>query len=223
MAQLTTAKAKRFYDRFGAKQDQQDFYEAPAIEFLLAHGDFARARNVFELGCGTGRLAQELFSNDLPPTARYHGIDISTTMVTLTEEKLAAFSPRATVTLESGDAALPCPAQSVDRFLATYVFDLLPPREIRRLLTEAHRILQPGGLLCLASITPGTTFMSRIVMGIWSGLSRFAPALLGGCRPIRLSDYLDSVQWQTKKHEVVVAWGIASEVVIAGRVEPGIP
>ena len=36
MPTLTTSEAKRLYDRFGAKQDKQDFYEAPAIAFLLA-------------------------------------------------------------------------------------------------------------------------------------------------------------------------------------------
>ena len=219
MAHLSTAEAKRFYDRFGAKQDQQDFYEAPAITYLLDHGDFAHASSLFELGCGTGRLARELLLNHLSATATYRGVDISSTMVALAEEKLAPFAPRTTVTPVPGDLPLPCPPQSVDRFLATYVFDLLPDQEIRRLLAEAHRILQPGGLLVLAGITPGTTLVSRLVMGIWSGLARLAPKLTGGCRPIRLGDYLDSTRWQVKEHDVVVAWGIASEVVIAERLE----
>ncbi len=52
--------AKRFYDRIGAWQDAQ-IYERSALEHLVAHSDFEHASSVFELGCGTGRLAECLF------------------------------------------------------------------------------------------------------------------------------------------------------------------
>jgi len=160
---LTTPEAKRFYDRFGAKQDKQDFYEAAAIDVLLAHGDFNHAHSVFELGCGTGRLARTLLLNFLPATTTYCAVDISSTMVALAADKLSQFSGRAEVSIYSGEGNLPVSSQSADRFLATYVFDLLSVPELRRMLGEAHRILQPGGLLCLAGVTSGATFLSRVV------------------------------------------------------------
>ena len=43
------------------------------------------------------------------------------------------------------------------------------------------------------------------------------PALVGGCRPITLVDELDSRDWDVRRHGTVVAWGVASEVVIATR------
>ena len=217
MPTLTIAEAKKFYDRFGQKQDKQDFYEAPAIAALLAHGDFAHARSVFELGCGTGRLAQMLFLNYLPSTSIYRGVDVSSTMVALATDRLSAFSERAVVSIYSGDSDLPAQSQSVDRFLATYVLDLLPEEGIRRVLDEANRIVQPGGLLCLAGITPGTTVLSRVVMGLWSGLWSLVPSAVGGCRPIRVSEYLTPGQWRIQHHRVVAAYGIASEILIACR------
>ncbi len=120
MTTLTTAEAKRFYDRFGAKQDRQDFYEAPAIEFLLSHGDFAHAQSIFELGCGTGRLARTLLQDYLPSIATYRGVDISSTMVVLAKEKLSGFDERAVVSIESGESDLPVASRSIDRFVATY-------------------------------------------------------------------------------------------------------
>lgn len=214
---LTIAQAKKFYDRFGSRQDRQDFYEAPAVAALLAHGDFAHAQSVFELGCGTGRLAQGLLRDTLPSTATYHAVDISSTMVALASEKLAAFAPRAAVTLYSGQSALPAPSQSADRFLATYVLDLLPEEEIRRVLAEAHRILGPGGLLCLAGITPGNTLASRIVMGLWSVLFGLAPSAVGGCRPIRATHNFTTAQWRVRHHRVIATLGIASEILVASR------
>jgi ubiquinone/menaquinone biosynthesis C-methylase UbiE len=214
---LTTPEAKRFYDRFGARQDKQDCYEAPAIEFLLAHGDFDHARSVFELGCGTGRLARTLLLNLLPPTATYRAVDISSTMVALARDRLAQFSGRAEVSIYSGEGNLPAASQSADRFLATYVFDLLSEQELLRMLGEAQRILQPGGLLCVAGITTGTTVLSRMVMGLWRIVFTFAPSLVGGCRPTRLREYLSDDRWQLKHRRVVVAYGIASEILIASR------
>jgi ubiquinone/menaquinone biosynthesis C-methylase UbiE len=214
---LTIPEAKSFYDRFGAKQDKQDFYEAPAIEFLLENGDFTHARGIFELGCGTGSLARVLLLNYLPATSTYRAVDISSTMVALATNRLSEFSERAVVSIYSGETDLPASSHSADRFLATYVFDLLSKEEVHRMLGEAHRILRPGGLLCLAGVTPGTTILSRIVMGLWSGLFRIVPSVVGGCRPIRLDEYVSADRWQLKHHRVVVAYGIASEVLVACR------
>jgi len=215
---LTIPEAKSFYDRFGAKQDKQDFYEAPAIHLLLEKGDLTHARSIFELGCGTGSLARGLLLNRLPSTSTYRAVDISSTMVALATNRLSEFSERAMVSIYSGETDLPASSHSADRFIATYVFDLLSKEEVHRMLGEARRILQPGGLLCLAGITPGTTFLSRIVMGLWSGLFWVAPSAVGGCRPIRLEKYLSADRWQLKHHRIVVAYGIASEVLVLRRV-----
>jgi hypothetical protein len=51
----------------------------------------------------------------------------------------------------------------------------------------------------------------------WTGVWARWPALVGGCRPIRLVDVLDPSQWVVSYQRTVVAWGIASEVVIATR------
>ena len=55
---LSHEEAQRFYDRFGAKQDWQRFYEDRAISELVAHGALADAQSVVEFGCGTGRIAR---------------------------------------------------------------------------------------------------------------------------------------------------------------------
>src|SRR5262249_55639663 len=152
-AMLTRTEARAFYDRFGARQDAQAFYEDPAIDELLRHADFDTAGVVCEFGCGTGRVAGRLLGETLPHTARYMGWDLSPTMVELARPRLARFGQRACVELTDGSPSLPIPSQSVDRFLSTYVFDLLPSNEIAACLVEAYRVLQLGGKLCLVGLT----------------------------------------------------------------------
>ena len=57
---ISPAEARAFYDRLGSWQDASGLFENPGIRALLKAGDFGAARNVLELGCGTGRVAAEL-------------------------------------------------------------------------------------------------------------------------------------------------------------------
>src|SRR5262245_12531739 len=147
---LTRAEARAFYDRFGARQDSQGFYEDAALDVLVQHGDFENAAAVFELGCGTGRFAARLLAAHLPPTARYRGVDLSPTMVTLARERLRPWTGRADV--EPSDGSPPRGDALWDRFVSTYVLDLLSPQDIAGTLAGASRLLRPGGLLCVVSL-----------------------------------------------------------------------
>lgn len=66
---LTHQQARAFYDRLGAKQDWQAFYELLATNNLSAHAGFDQTQSVFEFGCGTGAFAECLLSSHLPPHA----------------------------------------------------------------------------------------------------------------------------------------------------------
>lgn len=221
MRTLTFEEAKAYYDGFGAKQDSQVFYEGPAVKTLVENSYFDQAATVFEFGCGTGRFAQELLADHLPSNARYRGVDISTTMVQLATKRLRPFGPRATVAQISDETGIQLEGSSIDRFVSTYVFDLLPSVSAQKVLAQAHRALQANGLLCLVSITPGKSFVSRIVMETWGWIFSQKPSLVGGCRPTQLAELLPATEWQIRYQTVVVAWGIASEVVIAAPIEVG--
>lgn len=214
MRTLEVEEARAFYDRFGSKQDRQSFYEAPALETLVARCALAQAHAVFELGCGTGRLAEMLLREHLPADACYLGVDISSTMITLASQRLAPFASRARVRQVEGEPRFPLEDASVDRVISTYVLDLMPEPAIRQALCEARRVLAPGGLLCLAGITNGTSAASRAVMGAWQWLFARKPSWLGGCRPLALEGFLSN-GWEIRFLRTIVACGIASEVVIA--------
>jgi len=214
---LSRDEARRFYDRFGARQDSQAFYEDRAVEELIRAADFADARRVVEFGCGTGRFAARLLAELLPASATYVGYDLSSTMVELARQRLQAFGHRARVEQSDGSAELPLPDDACDRFVSNYVLDLLPEPEIQRVLAEAHRLLEPGGLICLTGLTTGAGPLSRVVMTVWRALHRLRPSLVGGCRPIEVVRLLPAAEWEIEHHTKVVAWGIPSEVLVGRK------
>jgi ubiquinone/menaquinone biosynthesis C-methylase UbiE len=203
------------YDRIGRVQDLQAVYEHRAIAALLAHADFEHARAACELGHGTGAFAQRLLARHLPAEARYTGIDVSPRMHGLAARRLHDYAGRVELRLSDGSLRLPFPDGAFDRFVATYVLDLLGPDDIRLVLEEAHRLLTPGGLLCVAGLTAGATRPARLVTRAWRALWSFRPALVGGCRPIALADHLDPAAWSLRHHATVTTFAISSEVVVA--------
>jgi len=213
---LSPDQARRVYDRIGRAQDWQRFYEDAATTELVAHAAFDDALTIFELGCGTGRFAAGLLAGHLPQVARYLGVDVSPRMLTLASDRLRPWHDRAAVAMADGDTPrVPMPERSVDRFVSNYVFDLLSPETTRDALDEARRVLAPGGLLCVTGLTPGERGLARFVSRAWKDVWMRRPALVGGCRPIHLVDALDPSEWDVRHRRAVVAWGIASEAVIA--------
>ena len=174
---------------------------------------------MFELGCGTGRLAENLLARHLPADARYLGADISDTMVTLSQARLRRFGGRAHVLRADGTVPLPVASGGFDRFLAVYVFDLLGPGDAGAVIAQARRLLRPGGLLCAVSLAPGQAPAARLVSQTWTGIWSRAPGLVGGCRPIRLEPLLDG--WHITHRALVTAWALTSEVIVAAA--PGQP
>jgi ubiquinone/menaquinone biosynthesis C-methylase UbiE len=213
---LKPHEAKKFYDRFGKRQDSQSFYEDKATNDLIAHGDFGEAANVFEFGCGTGRFAERLLTAHLPASATYTGYDLSSTMVGLAGQRLAAFKARMQVIQTDGTIRFLVGDSSVDRIVSAYVLDLLSATDISAFFREAYRILQIGGKIGLVGLTTGTTWDPRIVTAAWFSIFRMRPSLVGGCRPVRLTRFLDTNLWQLGYHRVATAFGIPSEVLVAG-------
>jgi ubiquinone/menaquinone biosynthesis C-methylase UbiE len=214
---LSHQEARRVYDRIGARQDTQAFYEDVTTRELIRHGNFSSAGAVFEFGCGTGRFARMLLGDHLGPTATYRGVDLSPAMVGLAERRLSEFGERARVVLTDGGAPSSEPPASFDRFVSNFVFDLLSEADIAAVVSEAHRMLRPGGLLCLASLSPGHGVVSRTVIRVWSFVHRLDPRFVAGCRPIELLTFLEEERWKVRHHQALAPFGLPSEAVVAER------
>ena len=211
---ISKDEARWFYDKFGAKQDRQGFYEDEALDRLIELGRFSEAQCVFELGCGTGRLAARLLSDHLPASARYTGVDLSPTMVGLAKDRLAPFGQRCEVHASEGEFEISRYGGPFDRVVSTYVLDLLSFADIQACMNAAHAAMAEEGLFCHAGLTRGTGPISRTTSALWTLVHRINPMLVGGCRPLTLADHIPQEQWLLVRREVVVSATIASEVVI---------
>ena len=213
----SAAEIKRFYDRLGRLLDTQAFYEDRGMSEIAAHGRFEEAKAVFEFGCGTGRLAGRLLAGYLPRDSRYLGVDVSETMAAIASKRLARWGPRVEVKRTDGSLAFPAAGAAFDRFLTTYVLDLLSDQAIGEVLNEARRILAPGGLFCAATLTHGAGGLSRLVSRVWQSVHDIRPMLLGGCRPISISGRLPADGWTMEHQAIIARWGLTSEVLIARK------
>lgn len=212
---LSPSEVEAFYDRFGRKLDTQAFYANPALDDLRAHALFSEAKKVFEFGCGTGQFAALLLSHDLPAGASYIGCDVSRTMVELAKKKLVNYRERTQVIRTDGTMLFPIPDHSVDRVVATYVLDLLSEGDTESFFLEAYRKLNAGGKVCLVSLTEGASRLSHMVTTIWIWVFHLNASLVGGCRPVRLEGYIDTRLWSLEYRNVVVAFGVPSEILVA--------
>ena len=113
--------------------------------------------------------------------------------------------------------SFPVPDASCDRVVSTYVLDLLSPADGAAFVAEARRVLRPGGMLALASLAPGRTPTARLVTRLWQALWSLNPALLGGCRPLRLGALLDADEWIVLASFPVTDWFLSSDVLVARR------
>ena len=94
--------------------------------------------NALEIGCGLGRLLKQLDGIDV------HGIDASKSM--LAEAK--NYAPKATVKWCDGSGSIPYEDECFDFVFSIIVFQHIPDTAaVQRYLTEAHRVLRPGGRL----------------------------------------------------------------------------
>ena len=214
---LDHRQARRIYDRIGRWQDTRPLSERRAMDEIAWRGDFYNAAAVLEFGCGTGRFATRLLETKLPAGAAYLGLDVSPTMVGLAREALALWGGRTRVELSDGSTTLPVADGEYDRLLSTYVLDLLSPSDSETLLDEAYRALRPRGLLALASLTPGSTPPSRALAGLWKGLWRIDPRVVGGCRPVELAALIAPERWRVRDRLTVTRSALSSEVLIAER------
>lgn len=103
---------------------------------------------VLDLCCGTGYVARQVAAAH--PKATVHALDASPEMLDVGRRKVAK-QGLDRVHLVHGDAAqLPFPDDSADVVTAAFAFHELPRPVRTRSISEAQRVLRPGGrLLCM--------------------------------------------------------------------------
>ena len=209
---ISTDDARCFYDRLGAGHDLGQRFERAAKARGLQRLALQPGLHVLNVGLGTGK-EQAQIQAAVAPGGVAHGVDLSRTMLHLSRDRVAPPGNRALC--EADGRRLPFPAAAFDRTFSSYVLDLIPAGDIPHMLSEMRRVLRPDGRLVLVSLTEGTTLPSRVLVAAWKGFYRLSPYALGGCWPVRLTYPLLLVGFSAVEREVVVQWGMPSEVLVA--------
>jgi SAM-dependent methyltransferase len=136
---------------------------AQLVRFVRGLGDAGRA---LDLGCGDGRLSSELGAGELTAA------DVSAVALERARKRL----PGATVVELEPDAPLPFADSSFDLVLCTETLEHV--RDVQLLLSEARRVLRPGGTLALTTPAHGRlTGLDVVVRGFERRFDPLSPHL----------------------------------------------
>ena len=150
-----------YYVAFGRKGQEDEEFFATAVDVVRAleaelkrlPGNDRRARRALEIGCGPGRLMRPMSWS----FGEIHGVDVSDEMIRLAAGNLQSV-PNAFPRRTDG-TSLDCYANGFFDYVYSYaVFQHIPSRDVVfRYLTEARRVLKPGGILrCQINGLPST-------------------------------------------------------------------
>lgn len=135
---------------------QLDALPKGAIEWALGVGnplawvELRPGEAVVDLGCGAG-VDTLLTAAEVGPTGRAVGVDFLTEQVERAR-CFAAESGAGNVEFYEGEMeSLPLPDSSMDVVISNGSINLSARKS--RVLAEAHRVLRPGGRLCVADLT----------------------------------------------------------------------
>jgi phospholipid N-methyltransferase len=228
---LTREEARQVYDKYAEKtdlrsgQDAASGYGGPAVSALLNMADFDSATKVLEYGTGQGKLAELVLNSNPDSSLFWQGIDQSPNMVKGFQQRcVATFGPErcAIDFLESGNPSdVKVEPGTYDRFVSTYVLDLMSEEDMYKVLDLAETSLCPDkGMLLLAGITWGYTKSIRTFYTtlVWEFMYQIRRKKVGGCRPQALQPYLKARGWRIEKVETTLPVGypwMASEVICA--------
>lgn len=139
---------------------------------------------VLEVAVGPGLTFLELARRAGKDTMLY-GIDISTSMLQLTERRLRSHGFSQFQLKEGSARQLPFEEKSFDVLYNGYMLDLIPEKDMPGILAEFKRVLKPGGRMVLLNMSKPDDQVATL----WEKVYQFLPPtlvlyMMGGCRPV---------------------------------------
>jgi ubiquinone/menaquinone biosynthesis C-methylase UbiE len=217
MDQLKTSRqeTRLWYDRISRWYDLfSQPWEGPARRAGLQMLAIQPGEKVLEIGPGTGHGLVAL-ARAAGLSGRVYGLDLSPSMLAITQKRLHNLNTSDNVMLLVADATcLPFPGKSFNALFASFVIELFEPDEISFLLNGCHELLHTGGRLCAVSMTrTGPSLLGRRLYE-W-GQRRF-PRLID-CRPIYLSKALESAGFEIQASARLSSLDLPVEIVLASK------
>lgn len=211
-AKLSQSEVKKVYNRTAWIYDVwAALTEKRARQRALALAGVENGLKVLEVAVGTGAFFVELVKQNRD--GLNVGLDISDGMLRNARKRLQALAAKNWILQQASAFEIPYPDNTFDMLINCYMFDLLPEADMNTVLKEFHRVLRPGGKLLLTNMTEG----ARSVSNIYKCVYRLSPRLMGGCRPVNMTEKLSGNGFQISVREYVEQMLFPSEVILSVR------
>ncbi len=177
---------------------------------------------------GGGFLAENVMQSlGVRPTAgsepelSYVGIELSATMHNKSSTRLSPYITNGNVKFNLVGDSVRFAQQidfPVDRFVLTYVLDLMPPETINAFMKIFKgKARNKDSKVCIANLTYGVDGLSRIVTNIWQLLYvTLGGEHVGGCKPFDALTFFNKNNFNREFVKNVVSTGLPSQVLVFG-------
>lgn len=244
---VNQAAVTLFYDQFGGilMNDMYHYlFEYAAMKDMITQCDFQVGDNIVEIGTGSGFLADKIIHqlNELikkstekeseeKRSSLYFGIDVSSTMYEKASKQVKSHfishqldSRLTKVQMNLVSNSLEFTKQNisfpVDKFILTYVMDLMPQEDLQQFVNVFHsKLRSKSSKVCVVNLTYGFTPLSRIITNLWQVLYvTLGSHVVGGCRPLNILEYFnEQTGFQVIYKNNIVSTSLPSEVAIISK------
>ena len=155
-AAIPSGGGKEAINRFYDSDELADLPDAAIVWALgvgnpVRHAELARGEVVLDVGCGAG-IDTILAARQVGPSGRVVGLDMLDEMCWRAQAAANTAGAADCTEFKRGEMeAIPLQDESVDVVISNGVLNLSPRKT--RALAEVHRVLRPGGRLCVADLT----------------------------------------------------------------------
>lgn len=169
-----------------------------------------------DIGCGTGHGLLAL-AQAAGPGIQLYGLDLSTSMLSLSARRIKRHQISTAVQLIVGDATcLPFGKDTFDAIFASYTVELFNTEEIPVLLHNLQNVLRLGGRLCAVSLS--NSGKSLFMRQLYTWAQRRFPKWID-CRPIHLSQALQDAGFEIQAISLRSILDLPVEIVVAVQVK----
>jgi demethylmenaquinone methyltransferase/2-methoxy-6-polyprenyl-1,4-benzoquinol methylase len=208
--------ARTFYTRISSVYDAlADRDEHRARELGLSLLDAKVGQHILEIGFGTGSSIVRLVAS-VGASGRVCGIDISSGMKAVAEQRIRSVNAAATVDLRvSAVPPIPFDDAAFDAVFMAFTLELFPDDTIPSVLGEVRRTLRTNGRFAAVSMALGTEVQRhQMPERIYTWMHHHFPHIVD-CRPIDIERILSQAGFTISRVEWLEIWGLPVAACLA--------
>lgn len=169
---------------------------------------------VLEIGTGTGKALPTL-ANGVSPTGNVTGFDISLGMLSVAHAYIQDTSNAEIIHLLAGDACqMPFQDDWFDVLFFSFTLELFSDEEIPVVLSECLRITNPGGWICVVSLSKSSK--DTIMLHLYEWLQKIFPQWID-CRSILVESIIRNAGFLISTIQHCSLIGLPVEIVCAQK------